>query len=489
MNSHAAAPETRRVAVIGAGPAGLFTAQGLTTQDRVPVEVDIYDRLPAPYGLLRYGVAPDHESIKSVADALAQVFEHPNVRFCGFVEFGQGLTRREALLAYDAIVYAAGAAEDMRMHIPGEMVSGSTSAREFVAWYGGHPDARPFNLSHVTSAVAVGVGNVAVDVARILLKPAGELDWTDMPQDVLDELRRSPVRDVWIIGRRGPQHAAYTTKELRELCDIPGITVSVSEGAFEDIDESVLDRRRRTNLEVLRAAVARDVPEPRAHLHFEFWARPVEIGSTDVNGREQVSHVVLEGTRIDGARLVGTGQTRTIPAQLVMRAIGYRGTPLPDVPFDLDRGLIPNDGGRVVTTEGEVCPQEYTAGWIKRGPIGVVGTNKSDAAETVANLIDDLAAAPPRPHLLDAHQLMRARGFQPTTLEDWQRIDAAERGRGEGRGRERTKVSLWHELIDLAVHQRPDAGLDEATGGATADGPTTGGAATDGAAGTGRLSR
>lgn len=454
MSPHATAPDARRIAVIGAGPAGLFAAQALTSQDRVPVEVDIYDRLPTPYGLLRYGVAPDHESIRSVADALKSVFDHDDVRFCGFVEFGQGLTRREALLAYDAIVYAAGAAEDMRMHVPGEMVPGSTSAREFVAWYGGHPDARPFHLAGVTTAVAIGVGNVAVDVARILLKSASDLEWTDMPQDVLDELRASRVADMYVVGRRGPQHAAFTTKELRALCSIDGVAVTVSEGAFDGIDEGSLDRRRRTNLDVLREAAARDVPNARSRLHFEFWARPVEIGTAMVDGVERVTSTVLERTRIEGARLVGTGETWAIPTQLILRAIGYRGTPLPDVPFDMDRGVIPNEAGRVVTLEGEPCPQEYTAGWIKRGPIGVVGTNKSDAAETVANLLDDLAAAPPRPHLLDAHELMRARGFAPTTLADWQRIDAAERDRGEGFGRERTKVSRWHELIDLAVNQR-----------------------------------
>lgn len=452
MNTHATAPNARRVAVIGAGPAGLFAAQALTSQDRLPVEVDIYDRLPTPYGLLRYGVAPDHENIKSVADALAQVFEHPNVRFCGFVEFGQGLTRREALLAYDAIVYAAGAAEDMRMQVPGEMVTGSTSAREFVAWYGGHPDARPFHLAGVRTAVAIGVGNVAVDVARILLKPSGDLEWTDMPQDVLDELRSSTVEEVYVVGRRGPQHAAFTTKELRELLDIEGLAVTVSPDAFDGIEEKTLDRRRRTNVAVLRAAAEREVVQPRARLHFEFWSRPIELGTAEIAGRERVTGIVLERTRVEGTRLVGTGEARVVPAELVLRAIGYRGAPLPDVPFDVDHAVIPNEEGRVLTEEGEPCPQEYVTGWIKRGPIGVVGTNKSDAVQTVGHLIDDLEQAPLRPHLLDAHELMRARGFVPTTLKDWQRIDAAERDRGEGHGRERTKVSRWHELIELAVH-------------------------------------
>ncbi len=439
----------RRVAIIGAGPSGLYAAQALADQERLPVEIDLYDRLPTPYGLLRYGVAPDHESIRSIAETLADVCAHEQVRFCGMVEFGQGLTRHEALQAYDAVIYAAGAAEDLRLHVPGEMVLGSTSAREFVAWYGGHPDARPFRLSDVTSVAAIGVGNVAVDVARVLLKPAGALEWTDMPQDVLAELQTSSVREVYVVGRRGPQHATFTTKELRELVSLEDVQVTVSPGAFDGIVEEDLDRRTRNNLAVLRDAVERRVPQPRAHLHFVFWSRPQEVVATSVDGRERVGTLVLEGTRVEQARLVGTGVTRPIAVQLVLRAIGYRGSPLPDVPFDAAHGVIPNEEGRVLTEEGKPCPQEYTVGWIKRGPIGVIGTNKSDAAETVRHVLDDLEATPPLPHLLDAHQLMRARGFAPTTLQDWQRIDAAERDLGEGFGRARTKVAAWHELIDL----------------------------------------
>lgn len=448
-------PAARKVAVIGAGPSGLFTAQALAGQDRIPVEVDLYDRLPTPYGLLRYGVAPDHDSIRSVADSLADIFRHPQVNFCGMVEYGQGLTRHEALQAYDAIVYAAGASEDLRMHIPGEMALGSTSAREFVAWYGGHPDAREFRLEGVRQVAAVGVGNVAVDVARILLKRAEDLEWTDMPVQVLEQLHASTVEEVYVIGRRGPQHATFTTRELRALCNIEDVQVTVSEGAFDGIDERTLDRRRRANVEALRAAADRVVDQPRARLHFVFWARPAEVLTTDSPEGERVEGLVLEGTRVEGTRLVGTGETCVIDAQLALRAIGYRSTPLPDVPFDLMRGVIPNEEGRVVTEEGAPCPQEYAVGWIKRGPIGVVGTNKSDAAQTVAHVLADLAETPPRPHPVDAHRLMTARGFHPSTLQDWYRIDEAERARGEGLGRERTKVAAWHELIELAVGRQP----------------------------------
>lgn len=247
-----------RVAVVGAGPSGLFAAQALLADPAV--SVDIYDRLPTPFGLLRYGVAPDHSSIKSVATALARVFESPRVSFRGLVHFGRDVTRQELLAAYDAVVYAAGASEDVQLGVPGEELPGSRSAREFVAWYSGHPDAPAQSLAGVRQAIAVGVGNVAVDVARILVKGHQELAATDMPDDVLAELARADVTDVWIIGRRGPQHASFTTTELRELLGTPGVAVSVPPEAFEDIDEADLDRRTRANVEALREAAATPSP-------------------------------------------------------------------------------------------------------------------------------------------------------------------------------------------------------------------------------------
>ncbi|MDO5626770.1 MAG: FAD-dependent oxidoreductase [Mobilicoccus sp.] len=449
-------PAPRRVAIVGAGPSGLFAAQALLGQDDVPIEVDIFDRLPSPFGLVRYGVAPDHESIKSVAEALARVFDSPGLRFRGLVTFGEDVTREELNAAYDAVIYAAGASEDLRMNVPGESLPGSRSAREFVAWYSGHPDATPQHLAGVDSAVAVGVGNVAVDVARILVKDAADLAVTDMPQPVLDELGRHTVGDVWVVGRRGPHHASFTTKELRELCSLEGVHVTVSAGAFDDIDDADLDRRTRANVAVLREAASREVADVRARLHFLFWRRPVALEGTDA-----VTGLRLERTRLENGRVVGTGEHSVLDAQLVLRAIGYRGVPLPGLPFDLERGIVPNDDGRVTTEDGHVLPREYVVGWIKRGPVGVIGTNKKDAVQTVALLLADLTADPSgatttqERALLDLDAHLAARGLHPTTFEDWRRIEAAEATLGEGQGRARTKIEAWSELLDLVALDRP----------------------------------
>ena len=454
------ADDAARVAIVGAGPSGIFLAQALRAQQRVPVTVDVYDRMPSPYGLLRYGVAPDHTSIKSVAKSLAAVFADEGIAFQGLVEFGADVTRDELLASYDAVVYAAGASEELRLNIPGEGLPGNSSARDFVAWYSGHPDAQEVDLRGVKAVAAVGVGNVAVDVARVLAKDAADLEWTDMPRRVLDALGAHTVGDVWVIGRRGPHHASFTTRELRELCELEDVNVTVSAGAFDGIDEADLDRRTRNNVATLRAAAEREVPEARARLHFLFWRRPVEVAGT---GRAE--HLVLEGTKLDSSgRVVGTGNRSTLDVQLVLRAIGYRGSPLADVPFDTDRGVVPNHDGRVTTEDGHELPREYVVGWIKRGPIGVIGTNKSDAAATATHLVDDLVQAReqhgPGGHFanrarLDLVELMASRGFRPTSFADWERIDAAEVAKGSDSGRSRAKVEEWRELIDIARSSRP----------------------------------
>ena len=437
----------RRVVIVGAGPSGLFAAQSLVAQTEIPVRVDIIDRLPTPYGLLRYGVAPDHTSIKSVATALARTFDDPRVRFIGHVQFGADTTREELLSAYDAVVYAVGASEDAEMGVPGEQLPGSLSAREFVAWYSGHPDAQPQDLSGVTAAATIGVGNVAVDVARILVKSADELDTTDMPEAVLDELRRHEVADVWVIGRRGPHHASFTTVELRELVALPGLTVTVTPDAFDGIPDEGLDRRTKANVEILREAAARGAGDGPRRLHFAFWRRPVAI-----EGDGQVARLVLEHTRLDAdGRVVGTGVFETVPVQRVLRSIGYRAVPPPGVPFDERASVVRHVEGRVVDEAGEVKPGEYVVGWIKRGPVGVIGTNKSDAAQTVRHLLADLAPAgrAPRGNEIDLLEVWRGRGVEPTTFADWQAIDAAEIARGTARGRARTKIETWHELLEL----------------------------------------
>lgn len=437
--------EAARVAVVGAGPSGIFAAQALCAKDP-DVLVHVYDRLPTPYGLLRYGVAPDHTSMKGIQAALARVFDERRVSFIGHVELGTDIARADLLAAYDAVVYAAGASEDRQLRVPGEDLPGSRSARDLVAWYSGHPDAEPQSLAGVTTAVTVGVGNVAVDVARILLRTPRELAPTDMPQAVLDELALSRITDVWIVGRRGPQHASFTTVELRELLTLPGIQPIVHDGALDGIDEAALDRRTRANVAALKDAAAASVPDARARLHLLFWHRPLRI-----EGGDRVRRLVLEGTAVDdeGDVVPADGQV-VIDCELVLRAIGYRGQPLPGVPFDERRGIIPNVAGRVTDGQGAAQPGEYVVGWIKRGPIGVIGTNKSDAAETITNLLADLHGTPRTVARHSPEELWRLRGLRPTTFADWERISLAEEARGVEEGRDRSKIAAWAELLDIA---------------------------------------
>ncbi len=437
--------EPKRVAIVGAGPSGIFAAQALLAHPGIAV--DLYDRLPTPFGLLRYGVAPDHTSIKGVGDSLAKVFDSPAIRFLGLVDFGKDVTRKQLLGAYDAVIYAAGASEDAEMAVPGENLPGSESARSFVAWYSGHPDATPFRLTGVRSVVTVGVGNVAVDVSRILCKTAAELSPTDMPDPVLNELRAHVARDVWMVGRRGPQHASFTTPELRELLTLPHVQPVVHD-ALDDIDLTSLERRPRANIEAMKVAAERSVPDASMRLHLLFWHRP-----TEVEGHRRVSGITLERTALDAdGRLVGTGEERTIECELVLRAIGYRGRALDGVPFDADRGIIPNQAGRVTDARGRVLRREYAVGWIKRGPTGVIGTNKRDAVETVAALLADLPEADPVV-LEPVDNLLRRTGIRPTSYEDWMRIDAAESELGGRFGRARTKIASWSELLDIARRQ------------------------------------
>ncbi|TBT85485.1 ferredoxin-NADP reductase [Propioniciclava sinopodophylli] len=445
--------EHPRVAIVGAGPSGLYAAGALLKGDE-DVRIDILDRLPTPYGLLRYGVAPDHTSLQGIQRVLAEPFASDRVRFFGLVELGQDITADELRRGYDAVVYAAGAAEDRRLDVRGEDLTGSHSAREFVAWYNGHPDAEPHALAGVEAAVTFGVGNVAVDVARILLADPGRLSVTDMPEAVLAELTGHHVADVWVVGRRGPEHATFTTTELRELLTLEGVQPVLHDPVPDDPPDA--DRRVRQNLEALRAAESRVVEAPRARLHLAFWRRPVELV-----GASAVRAVVLERTVMDATgQVAGTGEREVVPAQLVLRAIGYRGKPLPGVPFDPERGVVPHVDGRVVDNAG-VRPGEYVVGWIKRGPLGVIGTNKSDAAATVRALLADLEAGQlPAPSGPDAAELLAGRGRAASTFADWERIDAAEQAAGERFGRPRVKVATWHALTDLVRHGRPGGPLE-----------------------------
>ncbi len=446
--------EPPRVAIVGAGPSGLFAAAALVTDP--DVRVDIFDRLPTPFGLLRYGVAPDHASIKAVAVTLARVFESDRVRFLGLVEFGRDVTAAELVASYDAVIYAVGAADDRRLGIPGEDLPGSRSARQFVAWYSGHPDAEPQPMAGVRDAVVIGVGNVAVDVARILLKEPDALSATDMPDSVLAALREAEIRNVWLVGRRGPEHATFTTPELRELLETPGIGITLTGCDLEAIDSSVLERHARANVASIAKAVAESPVTTDRWLHVLFWHRPAAL---DGEGRVQAvrfeqtapAPVPVPEESVSGASGRHEGAL-TVPADLVLRSIGYRGVPLPGVPYD--EGRIPNLEGRVLELDGSARPGEYAVGWIKRGPVGLIGSNKKDAAETVAHLLEDLATQPRR-HLADLDATLAERGVRPSDLEDWRRIDEAEIARGGIRGSERTKIEAWHDLLDLVRH---DAG-------------------------------
>jgi ferredoxin--NADP+ reductase len=452
-----------RVAVVGSGPAGLYTAEALIKQAaargaELDVEVDVLDRLPTPYGLVRYGVAPDHTSIKSIAGYLQRVLEHPQVRFLGGVRFGTDVSRAELLACYDAVVYATGAMRDRRLGVPGEDLPGSIAATDFVNWYCGHPDIDPAMFSLDARAVAViGVGNVAVDVARILTKTAAELSATDVPETVLAASAASKVRDIHMIGRRGPAQAKFTTKELRELGELPGADIVVDPAeadldAFDPTGESARlaesDRRIRGNVAVIRDWAGRQPQGRPRRLSVRFWLRPVEI-----IGAEQVTGLRLERTRLDaGGRVVGTGEHEILPVQMVLRSVGYQSVPLPGVPFEERSATVPNAEGRVLGSDGNPRPGEYVAGWLKRGPTGVIGTNKSDAAQTVRSLLTDTdTGAGPRPGAGSARPRLRdmlaARGIRPVSYTDWLGIEKREIELGaELRRGERVKLCGWDAL-------------------------------------------
>lgn len=440
-----------RVAVVGSGPAGVYAAAALTRTDGVCV--DVLDRLPAPYGLVRYGVAPDHVKMKSVDVALRKVLEHPSVRFLGNVEVGTDLALADLRRHYDAVLFATGAAVDRRLGVPGEDLPGSFSATDFVAWYSGHPDAEldRFTL-RARHVVVVGVGNVAVDVARVLAKTAAELSPTDVPGHVLDVLGASAVEEVTMVGRRGPAQARFTTKELRELGELANadVLVDAADLRLDPAAEAAVgaDPTLRRNLEVLREWAAREPAGRPRRLRLRFWLRPVEVLGTDVVAALRTERCVLDGT----GRLRGTGDTVDLPAEMVLRSVGYRVLPPPGLPFDETAGVVPHQAGRVLSG-GMPLPGVYVAGWLKRGPTGVIGTNKSDAAETVATLLadaPDLVRAPDRdPAAVLA--LLCGRGVRPVEWTGWEAIDAAERDLGAARGGDRVKIADRRTLLDTAA--------------------------------------
>lgn len=440
-----------RVAVVGSGPSGVYVAEALTRQTTVPdVAVDVLDRLPCPYGLVRYGVAPDHEKIKSLQGNLRQVLEDPRVRFLGNVEVGPALGPERLGELYHAVVYCFGAAADRRLGVPGEDLPGSYSATRFVSWYSAHPDEPPEEFALLArSAVVIGVGNVAVDVARVLARGADELRHTDIPQSALTALDASQVTDVHMVGRRGPSQAKFTTKELRELGGLSGadVIVHADELALDPgyADPSALPAVARRNVEVLREWTTR-VPEGRPRrIHLRFFLRPAEL-----LGDGRVSGVRFERTLPDGLGGVrGTGLLEEIEAQLVLRSVGYQGVPLSGLPFDERHAVVPNDGGRVLR-DGVPSPGEYVAGWIKRGPTGVIGTNRPCAKQTVAALLEDVPRLLARPLPRDPLEALRSGGGDPVAWPGWLSIEAAEMALGRSLDRGTVKIQDWAGLLAAA---------------------------------------
>ena len=435
----------RRVAVVGSGPAGFYAAGALLSADP-PVEVDLIERLPTPWGLVRLGVAPDHPKIKSVSKAFERIAAQPGFRFLGNVEVGRDLTHDDLVELYDAVVYAVGAQSDRRMGIPGEDLPGSWAATEFVAWYNGHPDFQglEFDLSG-ERAVVIGNGNVAVDVARMLALTAEELAPTDTTDAAIRAIVDSGIREIVMIGRRGPAQAAFTTPELIELGELAGADVIVDAADLEGAEPT--DTNSERNLEVLREYAARTPEGKPKRLVLRFFRSPTEIlGARRVEGVELVRNTLDESFRA-----VPTGETETLECGIVFRSVGYRGVPLPGVPFDDARGTIPNEGGRI----GDSV---YCAGWLKRGPSGVIGTNQKDATETVERLLADLDGVPEKGQSADEVDVRLAEnGAAPVLYDGWMAIDEAETAAGSPHGRPRIKLVQWEDLLRTAQRLHSDA--------------------------------
>jgi ferredoxin--NADP+ reductase len=450
-----------RVAVIGAGPTGYYATEALLKHERVVVEVDLYDRLPTPYGLVRLGVAPDHQKIKSVTATFDRVAAHPRFRFFGGVEFGKDVTLADLRAHYHQILYCTGAQTDRRMGIPGEDLAGSHPATEFVAWYNGHPDFRDcqFDLS-VERAAVVGVGNVAVDVARILCRSPEELARTDIADHALEALRRSRVREVYLLGRRGPAQAAFTNPEIKELGELADADVRVvpEEVALDPLSRAAVeksqDRATLKKVEILQGYARRPPAGKSRTLAVRFLVSPVELRG-DASGRVTGVRLVqneLVATPTGALQPRATGRFEELPVGLVFRSVGYRGVPLPGVSFNESWGVILNEKGRVLDADTkQPVTGEYTAGWIKRGPSGVIGTNKPDAAETVLCMFEDLAQGavlqPARATAAAAEAMVRQRQPGFLSYADWLTLNELEVARGKAAGRPRVKFTRVEEML------------------------------------------
>ncbi len=461
MNGKSTSSNSLSVAIIGAGPAAFYAAEALLRDGPGDIRVDMFDRLPTPFGLVRHGVAPDHQKIKTVTKAFSQVAEDPRFRFFGNVEFGRDLSLDDIRAHYHQVLFATGAQTDRRMGIPGEDLLRSHPATAFVGWYNGHPDFQdcPFDLSQERVAV-VGVGNVAVDVARILCLCREELEQTDMPRHVIEALAASRVREVHLLGRRGPAQAAFTTPELKELGELADadLVIRPGEGALDDLSRAELeasgDRMLQRKVQMIQELGARPPGGKKRQLFLRFLVSPVELLDDGTGGVASLRLVRNRLVATDSGTLAAepTGEIETLPVGLVFRSVGYRGVALPGVPFHERWGVILNQGGRVLDeATNQPIPGMYTSGWIKRGPSGVIGTNKPDSVETVAAMIEDAAAGrtftPGRSPLADYPARIEATGCRCVTFADWRRIDAVEQALGAREGRQRAKLTSIDEML------------------------------------------
>ncbi|MFP4323914.1 MAG: FAD-dependent oxidoreductase [Anaerolineales bacterium] len=451
--------DTLRVAIVGSGPAGFYAAEHLFKQD-IPLSVDMFDRLPTPFGLVRGGVAPDHQKIKGVTKVYDRVATQPNFRFFGYVELGKDIQLDEMRHFYHAIILTTGAQTDKKLGIPGEDLERSHPATEFVAWYNGHPDFRhlTFDLSQERVAV-IGVGNVAVDVARILSRTPDELRETDIADYALEALAESQIKEVYLLGRRGPAQAAFTNPEIKELGELAGADCIVlpEEAELDPLSAHYLkeakDRQLTQKVEIIQSYADRQPNKPKK-LFVRFLVSPTEIHDDGQGGVGAMTlvHNELFRNDIGAIHSRSTDKFEKLACGLVFRSIGYRGVPISGVPFRDDWGTVPNAGGRVLDgPTGPQVPGLYTAGWIKRGPSGVIGTNKPDAVETVTNLLEDHAEGmlptPDHPDPAALEALVRKRQPNFFSYADWLRLDALELSRGEATGRPRLKFTTIDDMI------------------------------------------
>ncbi|MBC9945032.1 FAD-dependent oxidoreductase [Leucobacter sp. cx-328] len=454
--------EKMRVAIVGAGPAGIYAADLLLKAERdFDVEVDLFEQLPAPYGLVRYGVSPDHPRIKGIITALRDVLDSGSIRYFGNVRYGVDVTLDDLKKHYNAVIFSTGAIRDANLNIPGIDAEGSYGAADFVSWFDGHPDVPRTWPLEAQSVGVIGNGNVALDVSRMLIKHADDLLPTEIPENVYEGLKASPIQELHLFGRRGPKYVKFTPLELRELGEVRDVDMVINEADF-DREDAYADETLMKNKQVIvmtrimdkwraeqKEREAGDIAPASRRLHMHFWSKPVAV----VTEEGRVTGLKIERTAPDGnGGVIDTGEFETIPMQSLYRAIGYFGSPLDEIPFSEERGVIPNDKGRVLDTTGEQIPGVYATGWIKRGPIGLIGHTKSDAMETLECLIADQANLwSPEATDTDAiPALLESRNVPFTTIDGWHRLDAHELALGEAAGRTRIKVVPRDEMTNIS---------------------------------------